>query len=241
MTHPRSPAGHDATADDPTLDELAGLLPGQVRRPGDTDWDSCRSGWVTSVDQHPLAVVTVSDPTDVVTVVRWAGRHRRSVSVQPVGHGATDAVNGTVLLRTADLDQISLDPAARTVLVGAGVTWGQLLAATGKHGLTALAGSNAGPSVVGMTVGGGLSWFGRKHGLTAHSTTAFDVVDALGRLRRAPPTRTRTCSGRCAEVAGTSRSWWRWSSSSTPRRTSTAAGCSGRSGSPARCCVPSAT
>ena len=174
----------DRTADRPILDELAGLLPGQVKRADDADWDQYRTGWVTSVDQHPLAVVTVRDQRDVVTVVRWAGRLRRSVSVQPVGHGATDAVNGTVLLRTADLDQIRLDAAARTVRVGAGVTWGQLLSATGKHGLTALAGSNAGPSVVGMTVGGGLSWFGRKHGLTAHSAIAFDVVDALGQLRR---------------------------------------------------------
>jgi hypothetical protein len=187
MTHHISSPDQDsrsAAADGLVLDELANLLPGQVRRAGDAGWDHDRAGWVTSVDQHPLAVVTALDPTDVVTVVRWAGRRGRSVSVQPVGHGATDAVNGTVLLRTGALDQISVDPAGRTARVGAGVSWGQLLSATDQHGLTALAGSNAGPSVVGMTVGGGLSWFGRKYGLTAHSATAFDVVDALGQLRR---------------------------------------------------------
>ena len=62
--------------------------------------------------------------------------------------------------------------------------WGELLAVTAQHGLTGLAGSSGDPSVVGFTVSGGLSWFGRAHGLAAHSVHAVELVDADGELRR---------------------------------------------------------
>ena len=62
--------------------------------------------------------------------------------------------------------------------MGAGVKWGELLAVAGEYGLTGLAGSSPDPSVVGFTVSGGLSWFGRAYGLAAHSVLAVELVDA---------------------------------------------------------------
>jgi FAD/FMN-containing dehydrogenase len=106
------------------------------------------------------------------------------VAAQPVGHGATTAINGTVLLRTRGLQEISVDPQQRIARVGAGVKWGELLAVTVEHGLTGLAGSSSDPSVTGFSVSGGLSWFGRAYGLAAHSIRAVDVVDVTGELRR---------------------------------------------------------
>jgi FAD/FMN-containing dehydrogenase len=85
------------------LRELAALLPGRVLLPGSPGWDRARLGWALGVDQHPAAVVTVQDCEDVVTAVRWSAQHGFSVSAQPVGHGATTALSGTVLLRTAAL------------------------------------------------------------------------------------------------------------------------------------------
>ena len=58
-----------------------------------------------------------------------------------------------------------------------------MLAATGTHGLTGLAGSNSDPSVVGFCLSGGLSWFGRKHGVAAHSVLSVEIVDPQGELR----------------------------------------------------------
>ena len=66
--------------------------------------------------------------------------------------------------------------------------WGELLAATAPYGLTGLAGSSPDPSVVGFTLGGGLSWFGRAYGLAAHSIVAVEIVDAGGDLRRVTAT-----------------------------------------------------
>jgi hypothetical protein len=164
--------------------ELAALLPGKVAVPGCRGWDEQRLGWILSVDQHPIAVVNVADVQDVVTAVGFAARHGLSVAAQPVGHGATTAINGTILLRTRGLQEVSVDVDRRVARVGAGVKWGELLAVTGDYGLTGLAGSSPDPSVVGFSVSGGLSWFGRAYGLAAHSILAADVVDAGGELRR---------------------------------------------------------
>jgi hypothetical protein len=168
----------------PAVADLAAQLPGKVSAPGDADWDQVHRAWMLSVAQQPCAVVHVSEPADVVAAVRIARRHGLSVAAQPIGHGATTAISGTILLRTRGLQEISVDPEQRVARVGAGVKWGELLEVTARYGLTGLAGSSSDPSVVGFSVSGGLSWFGRAHGLAAHSIRALDVVDASGELRR---------------------------------------------------------
>ncbi len=184
-----SPSPTLTTHHDPSdaLRGLQALLPGRVLLPESPGWGRARLGWTLSVDQHPAAVVTVQDPEDVVATVTYAARHGLSVSTQPVGHGATTALTGTVLLRTGALQDITIDVERRVARVGAGVKWGTLLAALEPTGLTALAGSSPDPSVVGFTLGGGLSWFSRARGLTAHSAAAFEIVDAQGARRRISP------------------------------------------------------
>lgn len=170
----------------PATDVFAGLveaLPGQVTLPTDPSYDADRIGFAAAVDQRPSAVVHAQDAQDVVTVVRFAIEHGMTVSAQPIGHGATLAGNGTILLRTRAIQQIHVDPEQRIARVGAGVKWGELLAVTSEYGLTGLAGSNSDPSVTGFSVSGGLSWFGRKHGVAAHSILAVELVDAQGNLR----------------------------------------------------------
>lgn len=167
--------------------ELRAALPGQVSVPGDADWDEAHLPWARTVAQQPIAVVAVRDAEDVVAAVRFAAANGHSVSAQPVGHGATTAINGTILLRTRGLQEISVDPERRVARVGAGVKWGEVLAVTEQYGLVGLAGSSPDPSVTGFTVSGGLSWFGRAHGLAAHSVRAMDVVDATGDLHRVTP------------------------------------------------------
>jgi UDP-N-acetylenolpyruvoylglucosamine reductase len=170
------------------LDGLADLLPGRVTRPADEQWDAVRLGWSLLTDQHPVAVVAVREEDDVVSAIRYCSRHGLRVSVQPVGHGATTKLTGTVLLRTRALRGITVDPVRRTARVGAGVKWAELLAATSDYGLTGLAGSSGDPTVVGFTVGGGVSWFSRQYGLAAHSVIAFDIVDARGDRRQVSDT-----------------------------------------------------
>jgi FAD/FMN-containing dehydrogenase len=130
------------------------------------------------------AVVTAEDAGDVAALVRWAGRAGLSVATQPSGHGATGDTDGVVLLRTARLNELRIDAGQRVARAGAGVAWGKVLAGAGPLGLTGLAGSSPVVSVVGYTLGGGLSWFGRRYGWASDSVRAFDVVAADGRPAR---------------------------------------------------------
>jgi hypothetical protein len=164
------------------LSELRTVVKGRVLLKGDYDFEIARRSYNLAVSQPVDAVVEVSDVRDVTAVVRYAGEHGLSVTVQPSGHGATGDVgsDGVILLRTSRLDRVDIDPDCRTARVGAGVRWGQVQTATAAFGLTGLPGSSPEVSVAGYTLGGGLSWLGRKYGWAADSVTAFDVVDADG-------------------------------------------------------------
>jgi hypothetical protein len=90
---------------------------------------------------------------------------------------------GVLLLRTRALRTISIDTVRRTAWVECGVKSRELLAALDGTGLTFLAGSNPDPTVVGMTITGGISWFGRAYGLGCDSIRTVELVDGTGRLR----------------------------------------------------------
>ncbi len=175
-----SPTGNQSHA----LDDLRRRVAGRLHTPADPSWDAVRTPWVVNVPQHPMAVLEVRDADDVVAAVRWAVDHGVQVTAQPTGHGAGPAFDQVLLLRTRGLDGIEVDVERRTAWVGAGVKSGELLAQLDGTGLTFLAGSNPDPTVVGMTITGGISWFGRGFGLGADSIVTVEIVDGLGRLRR---------------------------------------------------------
>lgn len=164
------------------LEELRRLIAGTMHTPADTDWDRERMGWHLMVDQRPAAVVHVEDADDVIATVRYAAANGLAVTAQPGGHGATSALDGTILLRTRKLDAIELDRAARTVRVGAGVKWGALNEVLTGTGLSGVPGSTGDTTVVGYLLGGGLGWFGRKYGIASNHVHAIELVTAAGRI-----------------------------------------------------------
>ena len=93
-------------------------------------------------------------------------------------------LNGTILLSTRRMREVSVDAERMIARVDAGVVWGELTPVAGASGLAALAGSSHDVGIAGYTLGGGLSWLARSHGLAASSVTAFEVVTADGVLRR---------------------------------------------------------
>jgi hypothetical protein len=186
ITLPSGPATTVAPAGNQShlLDDLRRRVVGRLHTPADPTWDAARTPWVVSIPQHPLAVLEVHDADDVVAAVRWAVEHGTRVTAQPTGHSGLSTLDRTLLLRTRALDGIEVDLDRRTATVGAGVKAGELCAALEGTGLTFLCGSNADPSVTGMTITGGISWFGRAYGLGADSIVSVELVDGLGRLRR---------------------------------------------------------
>lgn len=167
-----------------TLAQLRAVVRGQVWLPGDAEFDRVRRPWNLAVEQSPSAVVEAADADDIADLLRFASAHGIPVATQPNGHGATGRTRGAILLRTARLNSISIDPASMTARIGAGVRSGELQRAVAVHGLTALPGSSPVVSVTGAALGGGLSWFSRAFGWIADSIHAAEIVLADGTPRR---------------------------------------------------------
>jgi hypothetical protein len=155
--------------------------------PHDPNWNQARLAWNLSADQQPAAVALPETSEDVQAVVRWARERGLRVAPQGTGHNALPlgSLAHTVLLKTERMRGVEIDPAAHRARVDAGVLWAEVAEAAAEHGLVGLAGSSPDVGVVGYSLGGGVSWLGRRYGLAANSVTAVELVNAEGELVRA--------------------------------------------------------
>jgi hypothetical protein len=169
------------------LEELEFALSGTIVLPNEPGWDTARAAWNLTVNQMPVAVVFPSGAADIRSVVEFAAEAGFRVTAQATGHLASvlGDLSDTVLIRTTQLQEVSIDGDALLVRVGAGVTWGTVNTALTDSGLAALAGSSHDVGVVGYTLGGGSSWLSRSRGLASSSVTAIELVLANGEVVRA--------------------------------------------------------
>jgi hypothetical protein len=160
---------------------------GPVLAPEEDGWHDARQAWNLIADQNPAAIVLAEGVADVVAAVNFAREHGFKLAAQSTGHGASALVplDDTVLVRTIRMDGVSIDPGERVARVEAGALSGDLAAAAGEHGLTALGGSSPDVGVVGFVLGGGIGWLSRRHGLTCNTVRAVELVTAGGEQVRA--------------------------------------------------------
>ncbi|MFT3834868.1 MAG: FAD-binding protein [Micropruina sp.] len=167
---------------------LRGLCEGRVYLPGDPGYDLARTPWAVHVDQRPAAVAVPHSAQEVADVVRAAGAAGLRIAPQSSGHGAGAFLGAdlsdVVLVRLNEFTGVSIDPERRLARVLGGTLWQTVVEAAAPHGLAALHGSSPDVAVAGYTLGGGLSWYGRQHGLAAHHLHAAELVLADGCLVR---------------------------------------------------------
>ncbi len=166
---------------------LRGLLAGRVFLPGDPGYDAARTPWNVAVDQRPAAVAVPTSADEVVQVVRAAAAAGLRVVPQSTGHNAgplAGRFGGAVLLRLSDFTGVSIDPERRVARVLGATLWQQVAEAAAAHGLAVMHGSSPDVAAAGYTLGGGLSWYARAHGLACNHLVAAEVVLADGSLVR---------------------------------------------------------
>jgi FAD/FMN-containing dehydrogenase len=155
----------------------------EVLRPGDHGYDEATR--VFFATGRPALVVRPRDPDEVGAALRYAGHHDLAVSVRsgghsPAGHSTND---GGMVVDLAHLDAIDvLDADRRLVRVGGGATWGQVTTALAPHGWALTAGDTTSVGVGGLTLGGGIGWLVRRHGLAIDNLVGARVVTADGGL-----------------------------------------------------------
>jgi FAD/FMN-containing dehydrogenase len=170
----------------PTAPPAPAHLP-TVVQPLHGAYDEARHAWNLAADQRPAGIVTARTGDEVRDAVLFARQHGLKVVPQSTGHlaAALPSLENALLVRTDMGDDVTIDADARIARVGAGALWKAVADAAAPHGLVAMHGSSPDVSVIGYSLGGGLSWLARSHGLAANHVTAIELVSAAGRLVRA--------------------------------------------------------
>jgi hypothetical protein len=161
-------------------------ISGHVAQPGDSDWDQARAAWNLASDRQPAGVAFVQSADDVAAVVNFAARHDLKVTARGTGHGAVaiGSLDDTILIKTERMRGIEIDEGAQTARVEAGVLALELGAACTAKGLCSMPGSAPDVGVIGYSLGGGLSWLGRRYGFACNRVQAIELVTADGEIRR---------------------------------------------------------
>ncbi len=163
------------------------LCGGAVFLPGDDGYEAGRGAWQANVDQRPALLAYPADADEVADVVRLARDRGLRVAAQGTGHNAAPLgdLSDAVLVRTAGMNGVSVDPERRVARAAAGALWEDVVDVTAPHGLYPLHGSSPDVGVVGYSLGGGIGWAARRHGLQTNSLTAVELVTPQGRFLRA--------------------------------------------------------
>jgi FAD/FMN-containing dehydrogenase len=185
-TTDQSPAGTPpGTPHDP--DTLAGLraaVRGPVLVPGDAGYADEVATFNLAVVHHPSVVVGATGTEDVAAAVRWAAARDLPIAVHATGHGPIRPVEGGALLvTTARMAAVAVDPAQATATVRGGARWSDVLAAAEPHGLSAVTGSSSQVGVIGFSLGGGMGPLSRRYGFGADRVRSVEIVTADGRVR----------------------------------------------------------
>ena len=177
-----------AILDEHTLVEaLRHVCGGAVHEPGDPGYDDARQPWAIEVDQRPRVVVYPADADEVAAVVRLAAAARVPVVPQGTGHnaGPIGAMHDAILLRTGAIRDVEVDAENRVARVGAGALWIDVVETVAPYGLMALHGSSPDVGVAGYSLGGGIGWYARYHGMQTNNLTAIELVLPDGTPTRA--------------------------------------------------------
>ncbi|MGH3073171.1 MAG: FAD-binding oxidoreductase [Gaiellaceae bacterium] len=167
------------------IDEAA--FRGEVLGPADAEYDVCRKIWNGSFDRHPAVIVRCAGVADVITAVKYGRSSGLPVAVRSGGHSfpGFSVADDALMIDLSAMKGVRVDPEKRTARVQAGVLLGELDRETQAFGLAVPSGIVTHTGVAGLTLGGGIGWIMRKHGLSIDQLVSVDMVTADGEFVRA--------------------------------------------------------
>ena len=160
---------------------------GQVITADDAEYDAARAVWNNTVDRRPRVIARCTGAADVAAAVRHARAHDLEIAVRGGGHNVAGSAvcDDGIVVDLSAMRGVWVDPAGRTAIVQGGALWGDVDHETQAHGLATPGGIVGHTGVGGLTLGGGIGWLMRKHGLTIDNLLAAEVITADGSIVRA--------------------------------------------------------
>jgi FAD/FMN-containing dehydrogenase len=173
-----------------TMNRTADRLDGRLLVPGDPGYDDARTVWNATVDRRPRVIIRCASTADVVTAIRTARELDLEIGVRCGGHSALGLAvpDDGLMIDLTPMGGVRVDPGRRRAWVRGGALLGALDRASQRHGLATTAGNVSHTGVGGLTLGGGMGWLARQHGLACDNVVSFEVVTATGTVVRASRT-----------------------------------------------------
>lgn len=155
---------------------------GRVITATDSDYDKLRTVMYGGPERRPASIIRVADAADIVAAITHARDNRLELAIRSGGHSGAghSTTEGGVVIDVRDLKGIDIDATNRTVWVGAGATAIELTEALAPHQLIVGFGDAGTVGISGITLGGGVGYLARKHGLSIDSLLAVELVTADG-------------------------------------------------------------
>jgi FAD/FMN-containing dehydrogenase len=166
------------------LRALRDAVSGQVLVDGDAGFDAARGLHNSHYDRKPAAIVRPADAIDVARTVQTAHELGLELVVKSGGHSVAghSATDGGILLDMRTLNAVDIDPIRWVGSAQGGTTAGEYTMAAHAHGMATPFGDTLSVGLGGLTLGGGIGWLSRKHGMTIDNLLEADIVTADGRL-----------------------------------------------------------
>ena len=170
-----------------SIPRLRSAFDGRLIAPDDPEYDQARTIFYGGFDRRPAAIVRPRDAGEVAKIVTLARDTGLELAVRSGAHSVAghSVCEGGIVLDLRDMRALDLDVAGRTAWAQAGLTAGEYTTAAAAHGLATGFGDTGSVGIGGITLGGGIGYLVRKHGLTIDNLLAAEVVTADGRLLRA--------------------------------------------------------
>jgi FAD/FMN-containing dehydrogenase len=170
-----------------TVSTLDATFAGELIGPADAGYDEARKLFNGLIDKRPALIARCTSAADVQAALAHARAHDLVVAVRGGGHSTAgySCCDDGIVIDTSPMKRVDIDVEGRTGRFGAGLTWGELDAATQEHGLAVTGGRVSHTGVAGLTLGSGSGWIDRTCGITCDNLISAEVVTAEGRVLRA--------------------------------------------------------
>ncbi len=184
MTGKRTETTYETTLSRPALAELHAALDGRLILPGDDRYDGARTVFYGGFERRPAAIALPKTAKEVAHAILLARESGLKLAVRSGGHSNAGhgAVDGGLVLDLRQMRGLQIDPKTRTAWAQSGLTAGEYTSEAAAFGLASGFGDTASVGLGGITLGGGVGYLVRKHGLTIDHLLAAEIVTADGQI-----------------------------------------------------------
>jgi len=165
-----------------SIDQLKSVFRGELIQAGHPAYESARKVYNGMIDKRPQVIAQCVDVADVIAAVNFGRENKLLTAIRGGGHngGGLGVCDDGLVIDLSRMKGIRVNPADKTVRVGAGCVWGDVDHATHAFGMAVPCGFISTTGVAGLTLGGGIGYLSRQYGLTIDNLLSVDMVLADG-------------------------------------------------------------